>query len=137
MSTHFDHIGVVARQKSAILILDTIKDLRSEVNPSAVLLAGDFNSPPDDGAYLTMTSPESSMEDIRLAVPENQRMGNEMTFTSFGYVDNEKSRIDFIFSGKGDKVKYGIYAVLENRYDDGVFLSDHRACIADVEIWSD
>jgi len=99
---------------------------------SAILLAGDFNSPPDDGAYQIMTSPDSIMEDIGIQVPREKRYGNEMTFTSFGYVDNVPSRIDFIFSRKGDKLRYETYAVLSNCFDDGVFSSDHRACVTDL-----
>lgn len=100
--------------------------------PSAILLAGDFNSPPDDGAYQIMTSPDSVMEDIGIKVPKEHRYGNELTFTSFGHVDNTPSRIDFIFSRKEDKLTYRSYAVLANRFDDGVYLSDHRACVADL-----
>ncbi|KAF8861410.1 Endonuclease/exonuclease/phosphatase [Acephala macrosclerotiorum] len=132
LSTHLDNDGSISRKESAKLILGGIKTFTETNNASAVLLAGDFNSPPDDGAYQIMTSPDSIMEDIGINVPKEKRHGNEMTFTSFGYVDNEPSRIDFIFSRKGDKVTYRTYAVLANRFDDGVYLSDHRACVADI-----
>lgn len=73
------------------------------------------------------------MEDIGVKVPEEKRYGNEITFTSFGYVDNTPSRIDFIFARKVvDKLIYRTYGVLANRFDDGVYLSDHRACVADI-----
>jgi endonuclease/exonuclease/phosphatase family metal-dependent hydrolase len=101
---------------------------------SAIILAGDFNSPPKDDAYKTMTSADSIMEDIGLQVPAKKRYGNEMTFTSFGFVDNTPSRIDFIFARKNDKLSYQAYGVLANRFDDGVYLSDHRACVADVRL---
>lgn len=132
LSTHFDHQGVESRRQSAKIILAIVKTLTDTEKPSAILLAGDFNSPPDDDAYKIMTSPESMMEDICLQVPKGKRSGNEYTFTSFGYVDNKKSRIDFIFSRKGDKIKYLTYGVMANRFDDGIILSDHRACVADV-----
>ncbi|QSZ31886.1 hypothetical protein DSL72_001455 [Monilinia vaccinii-corymbosi] len=135
MSTHLDNEGPISRQKSAELILERVNHYKSVYAPAAILLAGDFNSPPDDEAYKTMTSSRSSMADIRDLVPEKGRYGNEMTFTSFGYVDNTPSRIDFIFSAKATSVKYGTYAVLSNRYDDGVYLSDHRAVVADMEVF--
>jgi endonuclease/exonuclease/phosphatase family metal-dependent hydrolase len=132
LCTHFDNGGAQSRQESAKLILKKISSMTETSNVKSILLAGDFNSPPEDGAYKVMTSPESLMEDVGLQVPALQRYGNTMTFTSFGYVDNKHSRIDFIFARKGDDIKYRTYGVLSNRFDDGVCLSDHRACVADV-----
>ncbi|KAK0121831.1 hypothetical protein ONS95_010112 [Cadophora gregata] len=132
LCTHFDHEGVKSRRESVKIILAVVKSLTDTEKPSAVLLAGDFNSPPDDDAYKIMTSPESVMEDICLQIPREERSGNVYTFTSFGYVDNTQSRIDFIFSRKGDKIKYLTYGVMANKFDDGICLSDHRACVADV-----
>ncbi|KAH9219737.1 Endonuclease/exonuclease/phosphatase [Leptodontidium sp. 2 PMI_412] len=134
LNTHFDNEGAQSRRESAKIILAAIKSLTDKESPAAVLLAGDFNSPPDDGAYHIMTSPESVMEDICLQVPKEKRSGNEMTFTSFGHVDNTPVRIDFIFSRKGDKITHRTYGVLANRFDDEVYLSDHRACVADVRL---
>ncbi|KAF7901484.1 hypothetical protein EAF00_003705 [Botryotinia globosa] len=134
MSTHLDNAGPISRQKSAEIILEKVDHYKSIYTPAALLLAGDFNSPPDDGAYKTMTSSTSGMADVRDLVPVKKRYGNEMTFTSFGYVDNTPTRIDFIFSAKHTPVNYGTYAVLSNRYDDGVYLSDHRAVVADIEV---
>ncbi|ESZ95778.1 hypothetical protein SBOR_3795 [Sclerotinia borealis F-4128] len=135
MSTHLDNAGPISRQKSAELILEKVNHYKNLYTPAALLLAGDFNSPPDDEAYKTMTSSSSSMLDVRDLVLEGKRHGNEMTFTSFGYVDNTPTRIDFIFSAKETTVEYGTYAVLSNRYDDGVYLSDHRAVVADIEVF--
>lgn len=136
LSTHFDNNGAVSRRESAKLILREINSMCSNSNISAILLAGDFNSPPDDGAYQVMTSPESVMQDVGLRIPVERRYGNETTFTSFGHVDNTPSRIDFIFARKNDGLFYRTYGVLSNRFDDGVYLSDHRACVADVVVKS-
>ena len=139
LSTHLDDQGRQSRRESAKIILQSIRKYTRLSTFSTVLLGGDFNSPPDgpDGeAYQIMTAPESIMEDISVRVPKIKRHGNEMTFTSFGYVDNKPSRIDFIFCRKGDPVTYRTYAVLSNRFDDGVYLSDHRACVADVLLHS-
>jgi endonuclease/exonuclease/phosphatase family metal-dependent hydrolase len=135
MSTHFDDQGVKSRQESAKLILEIIRQEAKAKDFAAILLGGDFNSPPDDGAYQIMTGSNSQMEDVCLSTPEERRYGNELTFTSFGHVDNTPSRIDFIFARKRDNVNYLTYAVLANRFDDGVYLSDHRACVADLQIY--
>ena len=134
MSTHLDDQGVKSRQESVKIILEVIQ-LETELDShDIILVAGDFNSPPDDGAYKLMTSPEHSyMEDVGLMIPKERRYGNEMTFTSFGHVDANPTRIDFIFARKRDKLNYETYGVLANRFDDGVYLSDHRACVADLQ----
>jgi endonuclease/exonuclease/phosphatase family metal-dependent hydrolase len=134
MSTHLDDQGRQSRRESARMILEGVRSFSTRSKFSAVLLGGDFNSSPDDEAYQIMTAPDSVMEDVGAQVPKTKHYGNEMTFTSFGYVDNKPSRIDFIFCRKGDSVTYQTYAVLANRFDDGIYLSDHRACVADVNL---
>jgi endonuclease/exonuclease/phosphatase family metal-dependent hydrolase len=129
-TTHFDDQGAISRKQSAELILGILgRRIFSEA--TAIVLAGDFNSPPDDEAYKTMTAPQSIMADIADMVPKERHHGNEWTFTGFS-VDSTPSRIDFIFTRKGDKVEFGTYAVLANCFDDGVYLSDHRAVVADL-----
>ncbi|KAL2064297.1 hypothetical protein VTL71DRAFT_4791 [Oculimacula yallundae] len=132
LNTHFDNKSAKSRRESAKIILKIVDFMKEKDSPAAVLLAGDFNSPPDDDAYKIMTSPDSIMEDVCLQVPKEKRSGNETTYTSFGHVDNTLARIDFIFSRKGDNVTYRTFGVLANRFDDGIYLSDHRACVADV-----
>lgn len=133
VSTHLDDQGAKSRKESAKLILDVLELEASLAGAGAVLLAGDFNSPPDDEAYLVVTAPDSAMIDVHDMVPKQKRYGNELTFTGFCH-ESDPKRIDFIFSRKKDKIRYGTYAVLPNRFDDGVYSSDHRACVADLEL---
>lgn len=135
MSTHFDDAGLVSRRESAKLILSLVAEYQtSKVGQELIpiLLAGDFNSTPDGEAYQIVTDPSSPMADTRELVPEQKRYGNEMTFTSFGTIDNTPSRIDFLFNNKHHLCLFKTYAVLSNRFDDGVYLSDHRAVVADL-----
>ncbi|KAF4635316.1 hypothetical protein G7Y89_g2779 [Cudoniella acicularis] len=134
LNTHLDDQGIQSREESAKIILGIIDFLTGLREVAAVVLAGDFNSPPSDKAYQVITDPKSGMEDIGINIPKERRYGNEMTFTSFGHVDNFPSRIDFIFSKARDNLKYKTYAVLANRFDDGIYISDHRACIADLQL---
>ena len=131
-NTHLDNNGAVARLESVKLILGWIRQVSDDV--SSVILTGDFNSPPTDDAYSLMIASESPMEDVASQVPESERYGNEITYTSFGHVDNNPARIDFIFARKSDELKYNHFGVLANRFDDAVYISDHRACVADVSI---
>ncbi|KAH7362884.1 endonuclease/exonuclease/phosphatase family protein [Plectosphaerella cucumerina] len=138
MSTHFDHIGEVARQKSAGLILKIAREARAGetgTRPAdVVLLGGDFNSRPGDRAYQTMVAKDSGMVDIRNDVPPESRYGNEMTYTSFDEPEWWPMRIDFLFLGVPSDTKSLTFGVLENKFDDGVFISDHRPVVADLEV---
>ncbi|GJD03749.1 endonuclease/exonuclease/phosphatase [Colletotrichum higginsianum] len=137
MSTHFDHKGVVAREESAKLILNVAREWSKGANgkpPTTVLLAGDFNSTPADNAYKTMVAPESGMVDVSAQVPEEKRYGNELTYTSFDEPNEEPQRIDFLFVKNPSPVTIRTFGVLSNKFDDDVFLSDHRPVVADVEI---
>ncbi|OLN97506.1 hypothetical protein CCHL11_01293 [Colletotrichum chlorophyti] len=137
MSTHFDHQGVVAREESAKLILEIVREWSKGANgkpPTAVLLAGDFNSTPDDNAYRTMVAPESGMADVSTKVAREKRYGNELTYTSFDEPNEKPKRIDFLFVKDPSPVTIRTFGVLSNRFDDGVYLSDHRPVVADVEI---
>lgn len=159
LSTHFDHRGVKAREESARLILELADQWVGEVTATAtatatttagggghhddgrnhrakppVFLGGDFNSTPTDRAYRTMTAPGSGMTDISTLFREDQRYGNELTYSSFGEPNEVPKRIDFLFVKDTSDINFLTFGVLANRFDDGVFLSDHRAVIADMEI---
>jgi endonuclease/exonuclease/phosphatase family metal-dependent hydrolase len=133
MNTHFDHQGVTARAMSAKLMVKLVQEHQGIKGSSAVmpvLLAGDFNSTPDDEAYQIVTDPGSILIDISNSIAKEKRYGHQMTFTSFG--EFPPSIIDFIFSNKNDICLYTSYGVLENKFDDGIYLSDHRAVVGDI-----
>ncbi|RDA90602.1 hypothetical protein CP533_6922, partial [Ophiocordyceps camponoti-saundersi (nom. inval.)] len=134
MSTHFDHMGVVARANSAKLLINFAREWSAESQrPSVVLIGGDFNSPPNDEAYRVMTAPGSGMSDVSSLVPESKRYGNEITYTSFGEGE-EPSRIDFLFIQELRTATINTFGVLANSFDDKLLLSDHRAVVADVDV---
>lgn len=142
LSTHFDHRGVKAREESARLILRLTDSWVGSSRPLAgcqqgkppVFLGGDFNSSPSDKAYLTMTAAGTGMTDISTLIPKDQRYGNELTYSSFGENGEVPKRIDFLFVKDTSDIKFHTFGVLANRFDDGVFLSDHRATVADMDI---
>ncbi|KAK7420032.1 hypothetical protein QQX98_003039 [Neonectria punicea] len=137
MSTHFDHIGVKAREHSAELLIKFAKEWSSEGDGtpvSVVLLGGDFNSSPQDGAYKTMTAPGSGMADISDLVPERRHYGNHVTYTSFGEAREVPSRIDFLFIQEPRTAQVNTFGVLANNFDDKIRVSDHRPVVADLDI---
>lgn len=133
MSTHFDHIGVKARQHSAELLIKFAKEWTAGRDVSVVLIGGDFNSEPTDGAYRTITAPGSGVSDVSDLVPEDQHYGNRLTYTSFGE-GWDPSRIDFLFIQEPRTAKVNTFGVLPNSFDDGVLTSDHRPVVADLDI---
>lgn len=135
MSTHFDHIGVEARQNSAKLLIKFAQEWSHQgKSASAVLIGGDFNSTPDDTAYKTITAPGSGMSDISDLVPLSKRYGNTLTYTSFGEPTEWPQRIDFLFIQEPRTARIKTFGVLANSFDDQIRISDHRAVVADIEI---
>ncbi|KND91929.1 hypothetical protein TOPH_03455 [Tolypocladium ophioglossoides CBS 100239] len=136
MSTHFDHIGVIARNNSAKLPIKFAKEWSSGkgAESSAILIGGDFNSTPDEEAYKAMTAPDSGMSDIADLVAESSKDGNHLTYTSFGEPDESPSRIDFLFIREPRTARIETFGVLANSFDDQIRLSDHRAVVADLDI---
>ena len=130
LNTHLDDQGAVARRKGAVMIVQYAKEWRSKYKGAKVSVAGDFNSEVDGDAYKEMVKADSGFEDVRGRVPEPERFGEWCTFTGFG--DQKKTRIDFLFVGKEDGWRVDGYGVLPNRFEAGVWVSDHRAVVADV-----
>lgn len=153
MNTHLDDQGSRSRLEAARIILEQVTRFMDQSDGHRTLpvfVAGDFNSEPDDEAYKAMTGINSAMCDMQLLVPESARYGNLHTFTGFTDQKAVLSRIDFIFinhSSASASFGYPLrpihpvdhwlaegYSVLENRFEDGVFNSDHRAVIGDVAL---
>lgn len=112
-----------------------------------VFLAGDFNSEPKEDAHSVLNGVDSPVSDLRDRVPENARYGHENTFTGFGYESDPKAkRIDFLFvtglkgtdrvEGKDAAWDVEGYGVLESRFENGIYASDHRAVLGDLLLHS-
>jgi endonuclease/exonuclease/phosphatase family metal-dependent hydrolase len=130
MCTHFDDQGTKARTESAKLILKIIDEATVSTTASRlpVFLGGDFNSNSNQSAYQILNSKDSSIQDAKELA--KWRYGNTYTFTGFG--TEAAQSIDFVFVGKDGAWDVKGYAVLENKFEDGVYNSDHRAVVGDV-----
>lgn len=129
-NTHFDHIGVTARNESAKLIMKRIEMLAGNL---PVVLTGDFNCSDTDSPYMTITNestPSHLTDAIRISkIPHHGPMttfaGN---FEISGLIDH---RIDFIFIRNNvDVLKH---AILSDSWN-GHLASDHLPVIARVII---
>ncbi|MCJ1282260.1 hypothetical protein MMC26_001583 [Xylographa opegraphella] len=144
MNTHLDDQGSKSRLEAAKIIATQAHDMSHRAGRAdiATFLAGDLNSETNMEAYRYLAD-HSPMYDVHNLVPSQLRYGHSNTFTGFGHEVLPLTRIDFIFvklnlescqKGVQDPWSVKSYAVLENRFDDGVFNSDHRAVVTDLEL---
>lgn len=162
LNTHLDEQSAEQRALGLSLVLHRAK-YEAITTGSPVLLTGDFNSPPSDQGYQIITGAESpkpvngtfrrrfdwssdndeeldnfAMQDLLGQVEPRYRIGgNYATFTDFQLdVGNssEFDRIDYIMAGSNGGWKALQYRVGGSLGDDGVYHSDHRPVIADVQI---
>jgi endonuclease/exonuclease/phosphatase family metal-dependent hydrolase len=134
MSTHFDNSGAISRRESAKLIEKVVANVTSPAAngssaTSPFFLAGDLNSEPTGEAYKILNNGTSIMQDTKEQA--KWLYGDQYTYT--GFDDKTKTLIDFVFvgpRGTGDWAVEG-YSVLPNKFEDGIYASDHRAVVVD------
>lgn len=142
LSTHLDDQGSRSRFEAARIIrrkVDGYLDGSYVETISGVILAGDFNSEEHQEAYQELTAEDWLLVDSQKLTKAEERYGNDITWTGFGYEDEPKKRIDYILLGPVNKKSSAPppwesvgYAVLASRFDDGVWNSDHRAVVVDA-----
>ena len=122
LSTHFDHIGQVARRESARLILSKTAELSDGL---PVIVMGDFNADPESEVIQTIAdtaNPLSLIHSYSLAPIVN---GSTYTFHNYGRLaEEDRECIDYIFVN--NKVEVAEYQVMPERNEAGYF-SDHSA----------
>ncbi|KAL8695050.1 MAG: hypothetical protein Q9218_000418 [Villophora microphyllina] len=132
MNTHLDDQGPNSRSEAADLILKKIEE-ESQKGRVPVFLSGDLNSQRNEEAYLKLTNEMSPMKDVQALLSAEKRYGHSDTFT--GFADDKPTSIDFLFlNQKSCSWSVHGFGILENRFDDQVYSSDHRAVVADVAI---
>tara|TARA_R100000935_G_C2832757_1_gene166147 strand:+ start:1754 stop:2587 length:834 start_codon:yes stop_codon:yes gene_type:complete len=101
-NTHFDHMGVKAREESALLILKKIAEINTEELP--VILMGDFNLEVGSvGIHSILKKYKDTHKEA------NVSFGPVGTFNGFQFEEPVSRKIDFIFTSKDIQVlKSGI-----------------------------
>jgi len=127
-NTHFDHVGEVARVKSAELLLKKIAEIAAN---DPVIVTGDFNCSTDDATYHYLISGDGKiptlMDTFRLS--KTGHYGATQSFNGFNIELDPGNTIDFIFVRNVKTVlRHGIIAELW----DGKFVSDHYPVIAEI-----
>lgn len=125
VNTHFDHVGVVARNQSALLIISKIKEI---VGDRPAVLTGDFNVTDKSDAYATITTNEFVLKDAHKIAEKTA--GVNYSFHGFTRVPVEKrDKIDFIFVTPQIRV---LHSEVTPEIPEAL-LSDHNPNWADLE----
>ncbi|KAI1170752.1 endonuclease/exonuclease/phosphatase [Nemania sp. FL0916] len=140
-NTHLDNASGEARSEGVKIILSVLRDAQSRYGPNLpVVLTGDFNSEPGDGAYEAVVK-DGYLADAYEETEEDggQRSGPYETYTGFvpDEIPDVSGRIDFVWLGPTSEGtgpwQAKRYEVVDNNVG-GVFMSDHRPVVADVSL---
>lgn len=123
LNVHFDHVGNIAREKSAQLILEKIKTFNSKNLP--VILMGDFNLTDDKQPIKNISKTLNNTYDHSLKKP----YGPKGTFTAFDTTKIPTERIDYIFVK--DFVTEN-FRTINDRRENLLYPSDHFPIIVDL-----
>lgn len=122
-NTHFDHIGTIARTKSAELIAAKIKEMHTDNTP--ILLMGDFNLPPESAPIQFLQAQFSDGQ----TNAKNAFYGPTGTFNGFDPKQILDTRIDYIFT---DVLKVQTYIHIDDRMENNKHISDHLPVLAQL-----
>ena len=123
-NVHFDHVGNVARENSAKLILEKIKTLNTGNFP--VVLTGDFNlTDKTEPVKIISKTMADSFYNCR-----KPHYGPTGTFTGFDVNTVPKDRIDYIFT-KG--LSCQSIRTINDRRENLLYPSDHFPVLAELK----
>ncbi|MCD6543775.1 MAG: endonuclease/exonuclease/phosphatase family protein, partial [Flavobacteriaceae bacterium] len=118
INTHLDHIGVVAREQSVILILKKINEINVKNHP--LIFMGDLNTEPDSKPISILKSELNDTKEVSI----EKSFGPTGTFNAFKFNKPVTRLIDYIFISKNNKIKVLKHAVLSDS-KDLKYPSDH------------
>lgn len=125
-NTHFDHIGIEARQESAKLIINKITEINTNNYP--VVLLGDFNLTEDSTVIQYLNSVYKDSKNV-VQQKTNDTLG---TFNGFNVQEQSSNRIDYIFVSE-QLIKVKKYQVLRQLVN-GKYPSDHFPVIVNLKL---
>jgi endonuclease/exonuclease/phosphatase family metal-dependent hydrolase len=122
-NTHFDHIGVEAREKSADLIINMISKLTDLED--YIVLTGDFNLSDNSRPIMNL---QSNFNDTNKSLKKTDKSYG--TFNSFKLNFVSKNRIDYVFE-KNFKLIDSRHILVKT--PDGRWASDHNPVLAKLK----
>lgn len=124
-NTHFDHVGVTAREECAAQVAG-LEPATVDGTAARIVLMGDFNTGPQTEAYRRIVA--SGLRDARAISPVD--FGPAGTFNAFDIAkDNDGVAIDHVFVGPGLSVER--FGVPTDSFG-GRVISDHFPVVADL-----
>ncbi|MCF6180866.1 endonuclease/exonuclease/phosphatase family protein [Lutibacter sp.] len=114
-NAHFDHIGEIARENSAKLIVKKIHEVNTENYP--IVLMGDFNATPNKKPILYL---KTQLDDA-LAISKKPLYGPIGTFNGFNKKPTVR-KIDYFFTSN---LKVLSYIHIDDRLNNNNYISDH------------
>lgn len=131
LNTHFDHVGVVARRESALLIRQRLGALAGGL---PVVVTGDLNADPASEPYRILTTDSAGLAGPVLrdafGASREGHYGPTSTWNAFRAIEPGR-RIDYVLASTD--VGVGKHAILPDRWDDR-FPSDHLPVLASLEV---
>ncbi|NOQ91235.1 MAG: endonuclease/exonuclease/phosphatase [Flavobacteriaceae bacterium] len=127
INTHFDHIGIKAREQSVLLILKKIKEINIKNYP--LIFMGDLNAEPESNPIKKIKTELNDSKEISLEKP----FGPEGTFNAFDFNKPVSTRIDYIFISKNNNIKVNKYAVLSDS-KNLKYPSDHLPVYIEISL---
>ena len=124
-NTHFDHVGNIAREESARLLLKKIQMLN--INEEPILLMGDFNASDNSKVIdIIRVKLTDTMKDAKI-----MHKGPVGTFNNF--LNNQKiiKRIDYVFSKDFQTISH---EHIDVKLENGNHISDHLPVFVKVKI---
>lgn len=123
-NTHFDHIGNVARERSATLILEKIKSLNMKNLP--VVLTGDFNLKEETEPIKIISQSLTNTYHHSAKKP----YGPKGTFTAFDSNTIPTERIDYIFVKDFETESF---RTINDRRENLLYPSDHFPIMVELQ----
>ena len=116
-NSHFDHIGIQARENSVNVILNHIKE--NNFSKDGIVVMGDFNSLPTDAPIKLLSE---NLEDSFNGSLVKKPAGTLGTFNAFDIHNKLLKRIDYIFTKNIEVVDF---KHIHKKLPNGLWPSDH------------
>jgi endonuclease/exonuclease/phosphatase family metal-dependent hydrolase len=122
-NTHFDHLGIIARKESALLLIEKLAN-SNEYYP--LVLMGDFNVTDSSEVYEIIN--DSYLNDAQMT-SKFVNYGTAITYNGFVHNSTQGRKIDYIFVNNRIEVIH--HAIIGDKFD-GKYPSDHMPVITDI-----
>ena len=123
-NTHFDHIGIEAREKSADLIISMVNKLTKPED--YIILTGDFNLSDNSRPIINL---QNNFNDTNKSLKKND--SSYGTFNSFKLNFVSENRIDYVFE-KNFKLIDSRHILVKT--PSGRWASDHHPVLAKLKL---